>query len=193
MQFNLLRGISEFYGVHQWHWYVSQGLPILLTTFLPLVLGGAYLTASSNNAYYSPFERHALLMAVPPIVAFSLLAHKEYRFLYPLLPLCFISAGRFTHQWADWAWRKRKSQSRFSFVGMIAAVLVAQVTMGVYMGTVHQRGVVDVMQQTVAILPSSSSVLFLMPCHSTPWTSHVNRGDDIQMRFLTCEPPIDSR
>ena len=32
------------------------------------------------------------------------------------------------------------------------------------------------------------SVLFLMPCHSTPYYSHFNRN--IPMRFIPCEPPL---
>ena len=30
LQFNFLSGSSEFFGTHPWHWYFTQGLPILL-------------------------------------------------------------------------------------------------------------------------------------------------------------------
>jgi phosphatidylinositol glycan class B len=41
-----------------------------------------------------------------------------------------------------------------------------------------------------ATAPLSSSVLFLMPCHSTPHQSHLHR-EDVNLRFLTCEPNLE--
>jgi phosphatidylinositol glycan class B len=187
IKFNLIQGLSEFYGVHHWHWYLTQGLPMLLTSLLPLVVAGVCCSVWSR-CDSSPLERHALPMALVPILMFSQLSHKEYRFLYPLLPVCFIWAGRATHSWAAWAWNQPRPHHRYWFAAAISVIMFTQLFMGAYMGTVHQRGVVDVMQ-SIANIPGPNSVLYLMPCHSTPWTSHVNRRD-MQMRFLTCEPPI---
>ena len=38
-----------------------------------------------------------------------------------------------------------------------------------------------------AARPARTSVLFLTPCHATPYHSHVHRN--IPMRFLDCSPP----
>ncbi|KAL0263298.1 glycosylphosphatidylinositol anchor biosynthesis [Diplodia seriata] len=63
---------------------------------------------------------------------------------------------------------------------------------------VHQRGVVDVLHmlrrqhesQALDGGSGNTTVGFLMPCHSTPWRSHLVYPD-INAWALTCEPPID--
>ncbi|XP_064087057.1 GPI mannosyltransferase 3-like isoform X3 [Macrobrachium nipponense] len=60
----------------------------------------------------------------------------------------------------------------------------------VYLGLVHQRGPLDaisVLRKEIAS-HKNPSVLFLMPCHSTPYYSHLHR--DVPLRFLTCEPNL---
>ncbi len=42
-------------------------------------------------------------------------------------------------------------------------------------------------QKFVQVMPENSSVDFLMPCHSTPFYSHVHRAD-ISMKILDCAP-----
>ena len=51
------------------------------------------------------------------------------------------------------------------------------------------RGQVDVMHYLghEAQLQPSMRVLFLTPCHATPWFSHVHAN--ISMDFLDCSPP----
>ena len=51
------------------------------------------------------------------------------------------------------------------------------------------RGQIDVMHYLAgeAQLQPSMSVLFLTPCHATPWFSHVHAS--ISMEFLDCSPP----
>lgn len=54
---------------------------------------------------------------------------------------------------------------------------------------IHQRGTLDVMDplsQLAQTRPNDTSLLFLMPCHSTPLYSHLHAN--IKTRFLTCEP-----
>lgn len=51
------------------------------------------------------------------------------------------------------------------------------------------RGQIDVMHYLAheAQLQPSMRVLFLTPCHATPWFSHVHAN--ITMDFLDCSPP----
>ncbi|KAK7085194.1 hypothetical protein SK128_008232 [Halocaridina rubra] len=63
----------------------------------------------------------------------------------------------------------------------------------VYLGMVHQRGPLDtmtVLRQDIAKF-ESPNILFLMPCHSTPYYSHLHKN--VSMRFLTCEPNLAYR
>ncbi|KAI5801489.1 Alg9-like mannosyltransferase family-domain-containing protein [Peziza echinospora] len=38
LKFNLLQSLSSFYGRSPWHYYFSQGLPLLMTTYTPLAI-----------------------------------------------------------------------------------------------------------------------------------------------------------
>eukprot|EP00112_Aurelia_sp_Birch-Aquarium-sp1_P020187 Seg5146.2 transcript_id=Seg5146.2/GoldUCD/mRNA.D3Y31 product="GPI mannosyltransferase 3" protein_id=Seg5146.2/GoldUCD/D3Y31 len=42
IKFNVMQGMSGFYGTHPWHWYFTQGIPVVLFTHLPLFLLGLY-------------------------------------------------------------------------------------------------------------------------------------------------------
>ena len=39
-RFNILRNIGAFYGSHSWHWYITQGIPVMVFTHLiPFFIG----------------------------------------------------------------------------------------------------------------------------------------------------------
>lgn len=43
LEFNVLHGGSAFYGSHPWHWYITQGYPVIMATHLiPFTFGGWY-------------------------------------------------------------------------------------------------------------------------------------------------------
>ena len=60
----------------------------------------------------------------------------------------------------------------------------------IYFGTIHQSGTTNLMTHLNQIMSSrrNVSILFLMPCHSTPFYSHIHRHVDL--RILTCEPNL---
>lgn len=87
----------------------------------------------------------------------------------------------------------------FSGVLWLAAIglLVFNSVPSYYLSTVHQRGVIDVMpvlsklsQDYKVATGNHPKYLFLMPCHSTPFYSHIHAN--VTMRFLTCEPNLDN-
>ncbi|KAL8775756.1 MAG: hypothetical protein Q9194_003661, partial [Teloschistes cf. exilis] len=49
LYFNLAQSLSVHYGRNDWHYYLSQGYPLLLTTFLPFALVGLYHSLSPPN------------------------------------------------------------------------------------------------------------------------------------------------
>lgn len=156
--------VSELYGVMPWHYYVSQAVPILLLGYTPLTLIGLYRTNWDTL--------FVLLVIFGNILAFSLVAHKELRFVYFLLPcLHSIAARSRVKNW--WRW--------------FSVLLAVNIIFGGYFGTVHQRGVMDVLT-VLKDDPELSEVSFLMPCHSTPWSSHFQRPE-VVARALTCDPP----
>jgi phosphatidylinositol glycan class B len=173
---NVVNSISLFYGVHTWHWYLSQGIPVIFTTFLPLLVYGFY------RIYTQPviYQRIQLLLYLSlwVITIYSLLPHKEFRFIFPIVPILLMVSAYGLQQIGSTRWRKR----------IILLLMVTQLPFALYVSLWHQRGVVDVMLW-LKQEPTVKSIGVLMPCHSTPWYSIIHK--DIDMWFLTCEPPLD--
>lgn len=68
--------------------------------------------------------------------------------------------------------------------------------LALYTGLVHQRGTLDVMSHIQQVCPrgpdpASVSVFIMMPCHSTPYYSHVHCP--LSMRFLQCPPDLTGK
>ncbi|XP_040890506.1 GPI mannosyltransferase 3 [Toxotes jaculatrix] len=175
LKFNVFHGVADFYGSHPWHWYLTQGFAVVIGSHLPLFLHGCTLA----------FKRYKILWAtiVWTIMVYSFLPHKEFRFIYPVLPFCMVFCGISLANLRMW-------RRAAAFV-----LLVTNLVLALYTGLIHQRGTLDVMShlQTLCDASSTSSlpqpdVLFLMPCHSTPYYSHVHCL--IKMKFLECPPDL---
>ena len=46
-KFNLLAGASAQYGGHPWHWNLTQGLPVVAASLLPLLGAGLMWSGAS--------------------------------------------------------------------------------------------------------------------------------------------------
>ncbi|KAK7207622.1 Alg9-like mannosyltransferase family-domain-containing protein [Myxozyma melibiosi] len=170
LKFNVVESLSSFYGVNGKLYYLIEALPQLLILFTPFALHGLYLCRSTVLAQACVFV----------IVAYSLIAHKEVRFIFPLLSAFHI----FTAVSIESLRIPYKPRAKTAALVLIAVI---HIPFALYITMVHQRGVVDVTTY-IRENPSVTSVGFLMPCHSTPWMSHMHRRD-IDAWFLTCEPP----
>ncbi|KAM9861354.1 GPI mannosyltransferase 3 [Aulostomus maculatus] len=175
LKFNVFHGVADFYGSHPWHWYLTQGFAVVIGPHLPFFLHGCSLA----------FKRYKILLVavIWTVGVYSLLPHKEFRFIYPVLPFCMIFCGISVANLTTW-----RRAAAFS-------LLASNLTAALYTGLIHQRGTLDVMVhlQTLCDVSSSSTspqpdVLFLMPCHSTPFYSHVHCP--VKMRFLECPPDL---
>ncbi|KAI8060158.1 Alg9-like mannosyltransferase family-domain-containing protein [Gongronella butleri] len=182
---NVFQSISVFYGAHPWHWYFSQGVPFMLFTYVPWCVAGAIRSWQQGKR-----ALHGVLAWV--MLVYSLLSHKEFRFLYPLFPLLLI----FTSHGLACTWR-RFAGGAWRPVWLLVLAF-SQLALGMYLCLWHQRGVTDVMawlahernQSNVSDLSAG----FLMPCHSTPWLSALHARDPVpHLWFLTCEPPLNDK
>ncbi|KAG0360127.1 glycosylphosphatidylinositol anchor biosynthesis [Podila minutissima] len=191
LRVNVLEGISLFYGSSPWHWYLSQGIPILFGIYIPLVLYGIWRSCKATTSLNQGLKSQVLGVCLWVLVVYSSLQHKEWRFLYPILyPLLPFGADTL-YAWflSPKGWQK----SRTAWAVVLVLVVVNGV-MAWYTALVHQRGVVDVMDWLREEMRAERvrSVGMLMPCHSTPWYSSVHLKDvePVDMWFLTCEPPL---
>jgi phosphatidylinositol glycan class B len=97
LNFNIAQSLAVFYGTNDWHYYLTQGLPLLTTTYLPFVIYAIY-TSTSISRLGVPDRisnvRFQLTFAILIMLAtLSLVSHKEVRFIYPLLPILHIIAA----------------------------------------------------------------------------------------------------
>lgn len=77
------------------------------------------------------------MAALLSIAAFSLLGHKEARFILPTLPMLLPYAALALDAWT--------ASSSLRTAVAVAALVIANALPAVYLGAVHQRGVLDVM------------------------------------------------
>jgi GPI mannosyltransferase 3 len=168
IRFNFVEELSVFYGSMSPHYYLSQGLPILLTTYLPFSIHG--LSSFLVSIY--------TLVIGGVILAFSCIAHKEVRFISPLSPLLLVFAGYSIS-------RLPKRIKRL----VLPAMLLVNAGLAYYTTRVHQSGVINVIHHLRNDVPKNGSLGFLMPCYSTPWQNYLHRPD-INAWKLSCDPPL---
>ncbi|KAF0460341.1 GPI mannosyltransferase 3 [Gigaspora margarita] len=194
LHFNIFKSISLFYGTHPWHWYFSQGLLVVLTTLIPFVAIGIY-SARKNPRYWIRIKP-LLQLCIWVLLCYSLLGHKEFRFIYPLLPIFVIISGigideissiKNSHLANSFTNSKKSAWLKFSIIFLV----ITNVPIAYYASTIHQSGVIEVMNylRDEADKGNIKDIGFLAPCHSTPFYSNLHRN--LKMWFLTCEPPLN--
>ncbi|KAJ3273333.1 hypothetical protein HDV01_004550 [Terramyces sp. JEL0728] len=183
LKINVVEKVSLFYGSHPFHWYFTQAIPLVAFTLLPFSIYGVskLRTFEKRNIFY---------MCVFVCLALSLQAHKEFRFLMPILPPILVYAGRGLHYIQKSDKRLSRGGPKSLLVRSLFFIISTNVLLGYYFSRYHKSGVLQVVKylRHQAYLGRVKSVLFLMPCHSTPFYSHIHLN--IPMRYITCEPPI---
>ncbi|KAF2279667.1 uncharacterized protein EI97DRAFT_430697 [Westerdykella ornata] len=260
LYFNIVQSLAVFYGRNRPDYYLTEGLPLLLTTALPFALVGlrqalqgplqpttttsageessSSSKATAGNAV--PRSPNAQLEVEDPLgrrilrrlawtsilvtLAMSLIAHKEVRFLYPILPLLHVLAAKpAAHFFLSPPDAKSDSTQDVSAFPpskltlfpslprriLLLTLLTLNTSLSLFLTTTHNHAPLSVLdflrhQHESRLLSSPSSanlttpfspspvrstVAFLMPCHSTPWRSHLVHPT-LDAWALTCEPPL---
>jgi phosphatidylinositol glycan class B len=199
-----VQSLAVFYGTNRPDYYLTEGLPLLLTTALPFAIVGLWRGLSGKP---SPHSGHAQDVEAQRVLrrlawtslivtaSLSLIAHKEVRFLYPILPFLHVLAAKpFTTFFPSHLPIPRQA--------LLTFLLVVNLLVAGYASQVHQRGVIDVVAYLrnkheasnyhtsgTGARATNTTAAFLMPCHSTPWRSHLVHAS-IDAWALTCEPPL---
>jgi phosphatidylinositol glycan class B len=194
--FNIAQSLAIFYGSNRLDYYLTEGVPLLLMTMVPFAAVGLYQGVALSFRKPSKSIQPSLKEVVAGmltwtsafmIMSLSLISHKEARFLYPLLPSLHLfvasSLAQFAHRLRSWR------------SILVLGLFFINIAVALYTTQIHQRGVIDVMeflrsQHETKMDSGNTTVAFLMPCHSTPWRSHLLHSN-IDAWALTCEPPID--
>jgi len=194
-KFNFLNGGSVRYGVHPWHWYLTQGLPTVASVYLPLAALALFVRSNNNT-----FTSFIALCCI--VIGHSIVEHKELRFMMPTLPFilalsgiglaCLVSEMHVTSKFGKreggmtGVWKSERVRWIF-----VAYILFTQIPPALYFSMWHQIGSIAVMpflsNAVSANSTHSGGILFLTPCHQTPYTTHMHNSH-VSMRFLECPP-----
>ena len=216
LYFNVAQSLAVFYGSNDWHYYLSQGYPLLLTTALPFTIAGLYQIFMDTPSFsYLPVVSRSTLyslaitsLTTPAVL--SLIAHKEVRFIYPILPALHIITALPLHTFFGPTVRHLQSHPRLAppnhtLKKVLAIILLSlNALIAFYTSTTHNSGLIaatsflrhEFTSYHAPNYPNQNmTAAFLMPCHSTPWRSHIqftptSQSTGIQAWALTCEPPL---
>lgn len=202
VRFNVLEGGSAAYGSQPWHFYVTQALPAVVGTMLPLLVLGTYRYGNRSAR-----TREPILASIGLILSLSFISHKEMRFLLPVMYVFMTFIGAYLSDILhdsndddpDAVRRKKRTRRRrrrsagcccgcSPHVPVLGTLLATNGLAALYLCQVHQRAPLDVMAYFRGRSEEDvRSILFLTSCHATPYYSHLHR--DLPMRFLDCSPP----
>ncbi|KAH8117385.1 Alg9-like mannosyltransferase family-domain-containing protein, partial [Phellopilus nigrolimitatus] len=185
-----LSSISSFYGQSPWHYYLTQGLPILLNISLPYFAIGVWSALRTG-----PKHQNTLLSLILwTITVYSFLGHKEWRFIHPLLPLTYVISAKSLVDY-DYRYKPLRHTVNPLWSGKLAILLLGGLS-GIYVMRFHGSAQVDVILYLKSLEPSVlRSAGFLMPCHSTPWQAFLHKPHLTGGRLwaLGCEPPLSGQ
>ncbi|XP_020231283.1 GPI mannosyltransferase 3 isoform X2 [Cajanus cajan] len=162
------------------------GFPVMIFSHLPFCIAGII--------YSKQWKLSGLLAWV--LGFYSLLGHKEFRFVLPVLPIALMFSGYSLAVIKDPGYAEYKGKEtskkhtgfppKMGFA--ILFLLATNIPMALYMSLVHQRGPEDVMNHLAreALHGKLKSILFLTPCHATPYYSMLHHN--LPMQFLDCTP-----
>ncbi|KAJ1732865.1 hypothetical protein LPJ72_003170 [Coemansia sp. Benny D160-2] len=218
-RFNVQQDLATWFGESHvlYHFYAS--VPVLFTSMLPFVIHGVYIAFSTRRVSTEPALLAAVVLVLFSLVShmeyrfiYPLLpigfmyAGVSIDTLAGHLPMSVTadnvasypapSHPASTHANDNGKYRRNPppASKRLSVRAVLIYLFVTNIPAILYVDLVHQRGVVDVFKylrhnSTSGKSNSVTSVGFLMPCHSTPFYSHLHRN--IPMWFLSCEPPLE--
>ncbi|KAI1655104.1 glycosyltransferase family 22 protein [Daldinia decipiens] len=219
LHFNVAQDLASFYGQNDWHYYLSQGIPLLGTTITPFILQGLYKSLDSENSNWPVVTSNALkalsFVVFTNISTLSFVSHKEVRFITPLLPEFHILAAPYITSFFTTLTNPASASSTptlgWKRTPLLVGGLLINIIIGGYLSYFHAAApikVVDYLRNEFEnIHPKHLSIpqpanitvdddfsqelfaLFLTPCHATPWRSRLIYPA-LRARALTCEPPL---
>jgi len=175
LYYNIFKKVNAHYSVEHWYWYFVSGLPPVLGPIF-FILIYTFIKKLRHIGNRLDTDSKLMITILWTLLVFSTVAHKEQRFLLPLLPMIFFVTSRQISIVCE----------KFVKLASLLTIVLNTVVL-IYLGRYHQIGSIDVMSH-LATIPQNSTLLFLMPCHSTPLYSHLH--SNITTRILTCEPNL---
>ena len=215
-----LSSISLAYGRNPWHYYFTQAIPILCASSLPFVLKGLYLGLcapvyfphsedTKDTKSSKPTSESLRILAGTALwttIVYSLSGHKEWRFIHPILPILHIFAAKALVDSSNSNITEGKTGAQDNFSRFLRtaskphlALLLLQLPVILYCIAYRSSPQVSVMNYLRSLSRDGGgvrSIGFLMPCHSTPWQSHLHTPQldhPGKLWAIGCEPPLQGQ
>ncbi|KAJ2517790.1 glycosylphosphatidylinositol anchor biosynthesis [Coemansia sp. RSA 1939] len=218
-RFNVQQDLATWFGESHvlYHFYAS--VPVLFTSMLPFVIHGVYIAFATRRVSTEPALLAAVVLVqfslvshmeyrfIYPLLPIGFMyAGVSIDTLAGHLPMSVTAdnvasyptpsqpASKHANDNSKYRKNPAPASKRLSVRTVLIYLFVTNIPAILYVDLVHQRGVMDVFKylrrnSTSGKSNSVTSVGFLMPCHSTPFYSHLHRN--IPMWFLSCEPPLE--
>ncbi|KAI1376793.1 glycosyltransferase family 22 protein [Hypoxylon crocopeplum] len=222
LHFNVAQNLAVFYGQNDWHYYLSQGIPLLCTTITPFVLKGLFKSPDAEKSNWPIATSNALkalsFTILTTISSLSFVSHKEVRFITPLLPAFHILAAPYVTSFfttiADVATVCPTPNLGWKKTPLLAAGLLVNALIGGYLSYFHAAAPIKVMSYlrnefehihpTHLAIPRPTNATDvdydfeqeLFALFLTPCHATPWRSHlvypSLRARALTCEPPVDT-
>eukprot|EP00834_Sanchytrium_tribonematis_P000178 NODE_4_length_77007_cov_1.156642.p18 type:complete len:437 gc:universal NODE_4_length_77007_cov_1.156642:66455-67765(+) len=158
--FNVVHNFSEFYGTHNGLWYITSALPTLLGGCIIYFIVGLFKVSRKDIFYISI-----------PLLIFSLMKHKEFRFLYPhmdkYLDIALVGYNALPNK-------------HLKIVSQIVNIFLI-----LLFCFVHQSGIYAAFD--ILKFENISTLMIFAPCYSFPGQSYLH--SNISIIPLRCDPP----
>ncbi|KAI6183508.1 Mannosyltransferase [Aphelenchoides bicaudatus] len=194
IRFNVLSSGSANFGVHPWYWFFTEGLPPVFTlAVFPLITAAVdslkCLRSQRQTRQQNQLNSNLLFFVATFYVVFhSFIAHKEHRFLLPVIPLMIPSIA--------------SSLCRMGSRGhwLFWATCILQIPLAIYFGMYHQKAPGELINYLNKELNANNRtndppvlISQLMPCYSMPQYAaiHPHGLEAARFRMLDCTPQFD--
>jgi hypothetical protein len=86
MRVNVSEGLSKYYGKDPFYFYIVRTLPQFFTVAIPAVFFGYYSYLKDKLTISKDQVPYLAILSLSYLIIFSLIAHKEDRFMLPIIP-----------------------------------------------------------------------------------------------------------
>jgi GPI mannosyltransferase 3 len=188
--FNVLLNQARLYGTHPGHFYFTTGIPVVSGLLLPFVLieFAKLLSRRRNVSSFSTGARNLWIIVMSYLLIMSGNAHKEFRFILPVLSLLCLLVGPSLQSFFFPLTHNGKNRTvRWSLMALFCFIHAIAI---LYLGCYHQSGPIAIQRSLRSIAArrylyaksntanqasrSLSVYYWTGQCHSTPLLSHLH-------------------
>lgn len=127
LNINLGEGLSNYFGTEPMHYFFTFVIPQYFIVAMPFVYISffIYLRDSVSTKRELPY---IMLIVISYLAVYSLIKHKEVRFVLPIIPFCCLMLGYTMHK----GFKSSSSVVRLGAKLIITAFIIVEVAMGYF-------------------------------------------------------------